>query len=326
MNVRSVSRSEPVRRRLRRTDWLGKVADVQSDGFKLEDAARVLEVITMHGIDRGDWTHECSDRYIVDQLGHAFGRTKVQRIRNALTIAGLITIVRRGRRTFEQGRHLRAGRWHAQGGYIRLDCFTAQTGKSFDVANKADAVRSVHQTDFRAGASNVLVAVAAAASGASGDALSMHGAGTSEVLSECNGAGLVPAGVIEAIVPYTNGVNDMTAARLNARFALDAEERGRWSARAEALELAEAAHAVRQLDGSLLAPHTFWHCRWGVDCVQQRCRDVHARFRERAAAADAAEAARIGVMAQAAADQRERERAEAVAHFVALDAAFWSAP
>jgi hypothetical protein len=291
-------RSEPMRRRLRRTDWHAKVADVQSDGFKLDDAARVLEVITMHGIDRGDWTHECSDRYIVEQLGHEFGKDKVMRIRHALTKAGLITVVRKGRQMFEQRRLGHAGRWARQGGYLRVDCLMPRPAKSFAVANSDDVVRSVPTTMIEAGGSNVL--------GASGDALSVR----SELVSFGNGAGHVLDDVIAPIAEYTNGVNDMTSALLNARFSIDAEERDRWLARAATL-------TPPSLD---YLPHRFMYCPLrGVGCSSPGCKRAMATYAARRAAADAAEVQRIADVAQTSAADRERERAEAHAHFATID-------
>jgi hypothetical protein len=315
MNTPDISRSEPVRRRLRRTDWLDKVADVQSDGFKLEDAARVLEVISMNGIHRGDWVHECSLRYIVEQLGHAFGRDKVGRIIHALTAARLITIIKRGRQTFHQGRYMEAGFWAKQGGYIRLDCFTSKSANSFIVNDSDDAITDMPSSNYEAGASNMLGAVEAAASGANVAALSMHGASTGEVLSLCDHVPAADA-VIDANVQYPNGVTNITAALLNARFSIDAAERDHWLDVAATLQPSSINDAVRQLDGSLLVPHAPMNCRWRiVDCASPACKSVAARFAARADAADEAERARVAPVVS------EQERDEAAAHCKAMQEA-----
>jgi hypothetical protein len=304
--VASQARTEPVRRRLRNVDYVAMCSPFTFSDCTTDDAAELLRLYAMNGIGRGDFVHEVSMRFAAATLGHRWGRDKVSRVRRELIRVGLISVPQEGRRTFHQGRHFQAGRWHAQGGFIRLDCLLPGAhssmpvlGKSFAINESDDVVRSVPSMNYEAGASNVL--------GAGGDALSVR----SELVSFGNGAGHVLDAVIAPIEQYPKGVNDITAALLNARFSIDAAERDRWLARADSL--APVDDVVRQADGSVMVPHMPMYCQWNVvNCVQPACQSVAAKFRARAAAAEKAERESLAPVWSAA------ERAEAAAHVAAM--------
>jgi hypothetical protein len=182
-------------------------------------------------------------------------------------------------------------------------------------------IRSWHKDNRNIQEINVTTEVLEHADGQSTSSQrSLGGNGSTSSRSRRGVASPLPRSVsLEHVAPPPSDANvdGMTPsqARLRARFATTGEERDQWETLANTLEPVDVP---RQLDGSVLVPHIFFHCKWGVQCVQHSCIDMCARFEERAARADAEEAQRIASIVRARTADRERERVEAERHLKAL--------